>query len=548
LSSTDLRAGQCQNSAMISSIISQTPSTIQIQTEENGWQKAVSTAGGRQWDAKGVSLLLEADTNETEIVVSAPDCGFQRIRLRWRAPMSPDWTYMGDAFERGYGTFAWHHQRPEIPMPWYFFYASDRGLGGLGVACGAGSFALWRVDDRGIQLELDCRSGGVGVRAGARQLNLATIRWRDAVDGEGDLAAATAFCRLLGPETPRLPAEPVYGGNNWYYAYGRSTHDKILGDAARVASWSSAANRPWMVIDDCWQPGRSQTYTGGPWHSGNRHFPDMPGLAAGIRNAGAKPGIWYRPLLTDGFIPDNWRIRAERPKAWTDQRAFLDPTVPEVQQLLYDDMQRLVGWGYDLVKHDFSTYDLLGYWGNGYAGPWIEDGWTLHDRSRTNAEVVKDLYDLLREAAGDALLIGCNTIGHLAAGTHEIQRTGDDTSGTNWDQTRRMGVNTLAFRMAQHDTFFAVDADCVGLTRQVPWALNRQWLDVLARSGTPLFVSAEPEAVGPEQAAALKEAFAMAAQPRAVADPLDWRTTTCPSHWATADGEMTYDWFDAEDD
>ena len=105
-----------------------------------------------------------------------------------------------------------------------------------------------------------------------------------------------------------------------------------------------------------------------------------------------------------------------------------------------------------------------------------------------------------------------------------------------------MGVNTLAFRMPQHDAFFAVDADCVGLTNDVAWEKNAQWLDLLARSGTPLFVSADPSALGTEQLAAIREAFARAAVARDVAEPLDWRTSLTPSHWKTADGERHYDW------
>jgi alpha-galactosidase len=94
-----------------------------------------------------------------------------------------------------------------------------------------------------------------------------------------------------------------------------------------------------------------------------------------------------------------------------------------------------------------------------------------------------------------------------------------------------MGINTLAFRMPQHDTFFAVDADCVGLTNEVPWELNRQWLDLLAASGTPLFVSADPAATGPEQRAALTAAFARAATLQPPAEPLDWLNTTAPRRW-----------------
>ena len=55
-----------------------------------------------------------------------------------------------------------------------------------------------------------------------------------------------------------------------------------------------------------------------------------------------------------------------------------------------------------------------------------------------------------------------------------------------------MGVNTLAFRLPQHNRFFAVDADCVPCTPQTPWELNQRFLDLVARSGTALFVSVDP--------------------------------------------------------
>ena len=93
---------------------------------------------------------------------------------------------------------------------------------------------------------------------------------------------------------------------------------------------------------------------------------------------------------------------------------------------------------------------------------------------------------------------------HLSAGLFEICRVGDDTSGTEWARTRKMGVNTLAFRGAQHGAFYVADADCVGVTNAVPWSLNRQWLDLLARSGTMLFVSLAPDALGAEQRRDLK--------------------------------------------
>ena len=168
--------------------------------------------------------------------------------------------------------------------------------------------------------------------------------------------------------------------------------------------------------------------------------------------------------------------------------------------------------------------------------------WNFADRTRTTAEIVRALYRTIRDAAQEVVLIGCNTVGHLGAGLFEVQRTGDDTSGREWERTRKMGISTLAFRMAQHDTFFAADADCVGLTQHLPWELNRQWLELLAASGTPLFVSADPAAVGPEQRAALIIAFARAATVQPPAEPLDWLDTTAPRRWKFGDEIREFSW------
>jgi alpha-galactosidase len=202
--------------------------------------------------------------------------------------------------------------------------------------------------------------------------------------------------------------------------------------------------------------------------------------------------------------------------------------------------------GLQLIKHDFSTYDLLGRWGFRMGAEITDPNWSFANRTRTNAEIIRDLYKALREAAGAALLLGCNTVGHLGAGLFELQRIGDDTSGRDWNRTRKMGVNTLAFRAPQHGAFFAVDADCVGLTRQIPWSFNSQWLDLLSRSGTPLFVSAAADALGPEQRAALRQAFALAANVLPLLEPLDWLRNSEPRRWILGGKATNYDWFGAE--
>ena len=140
------------------------------------------------------------------------------------------------------------------------------------------------------------------------------------------------------------------------------------------------------------------------------------------------------------------------------------------------------------------------------------------------------------------MIMGCNTFSHLSAGIMDIQRTGDDTSGKEWERTKQYGINTLAFRMMQHRAFYCVDADCVGITNDVPWEKNRQWLDVLAKSGTPLFVSIAQDAYTPEIQAAIQAAFETADRAVSVSQPMDWLETRTPGIWSSQFGLDHYSW------
>ena len=174
--------------------------------------------------------------------------------------------------------------------------------------------------------------------------------------------------------------------------------------------------------------------------------------------------------------------------------------------------------------------------------------WLLgHNESETNltASILAVENILTGEGTGDdVVIIGCNALNHLAAGLFEVQRTGNDTSGKDWSWTRNHGVNTLAMRGIQDRAFFAVDADCVGLAEKgaVPWELNRQWMDLLGRSGTPFFVSWRRQLVGPEVRKALAEAFRRASSDRPTIEPLDWQEVRTPNQWRDVDGLVNYEW------
>lgn len=485
-----------------------------------------------------IAVTIASIDDSLRVQLSSPSTAVRRLRLRWNGRQDAVRLIAGDAWERGYGDLEWRGFVPDRVMPWYFATTDGRTTHAYGVRTGAAALCFWQADPQGITLWADVRSGGVGVELGTRVLTVCDIVTRDgpANQGESAFAAIHAFCRQMCTGA-RMPSQPVYGSNDWYWAYGKNSAATVLADAAHIVELSPpGANRPFAVIDDGWQPDRGQAKAGvGTWDRGNEKFPDMPGLAAEIRRAGAQPGIWIRPLLAPAIAPDAWRLPRDR--------AILDPTVPDVRQKIADDIARLRQWGYELIKHDYSTYDIFGRWGSTMGEALTRDGWTFAGGPKqTTAEVVADLYRAIRQAAADTLIIGCNTVSHLSAGVFDICRIGDDTSGRDWARTRKMGVNTLAFRGAQHGAFYVADADCVGVTTAIPWSFNRQWLDLLARSGTMLFVSLAPDALGADERRDLRAALAIAARPQPLGEPLDWQQTAWPSRWRLMGQDVSYDW------
>ncbi len=497
---------------------------------------------GSVWRGGDIRFATEPLANAIRLKLEAPASAVTRIQLRWRGEFAPGTRVLGDAWERGYGELEWRGLVPHRILPWYSLDTDGRTTRGRGVSTGAGAMAFWMVDAGGVSLWLDVRCGGAGVRLGERTLDIATVHTVESRAGESPFAVARRLCRVLCAK-PRLPEKPVYGWNTWYYTYGKNmSAADCMRDARMLADLAPAASdaRPFLIIDEGWSASPDGA---GPWKSGGAGFPDMAGLAASMSKNGVQPGIWVRPLYTTEAVPESWRLtgnRFQRPLA--KGFAVLDPSVPEVVAHVRENIRRIAGWGYQLIKHDFTTFEILGRWGFQMDADLTNGGWHFADRTRTTAEIVRDFYVALRQAAGNALLIGCNTIGHLGAGLFEMQRIGDD-NGIEWDRTRRMGVNALAFRMPQHSKFFAVDADCVTLSKNVPREMALQWMDLLAASGTPLFASIHPNEIDAELRASVRRAFATAVATPSPFEPLDWMENVTPARWRVGNRERRYDWF-----
>lgn len=506
------------------------PTGITIETDDAREFRAFQNP--TRW--QDIAVELQETDGALAVFVTAEKTPVRRVILHWAERLPEDGVVLGGAWERGYGDLEWRHYVPERILPWYFFVQSGAQTQAFGVHVRPGAMCFWTAEAAGYSLYLDTRCGGMGVRLNGRTLRVAEICAARYEDADG-FDAQCAFYEMLCSD-PILPPEPVYGGNNWYHAYGRATEADVLRETQALADLTEGLeNRPWFIIDDCWQALHGGGYNGGPWRVGNANFPDMPELADKMRAMGVRPGIWVRLLWNrDPAIPESWHLQRDP--------EYLDPSVPDVLDYIAEDIRTISGWGYKLIKHDFTTFDLLGRWGFQMDFEWTTPGWHFADETRTTAEIIIGLYKTILEAADGALIMGCNCIGHLGAGLMHLNRTGDDVSGQAWPRTRRMGVNTLAFTAAQHGRFFSIDADCVPLTDAVDETLALRWMELVEKSGTPLLVSVPASHLNDKLRTALREAYRRASQPQPTARPLDWHLTTCPSVWRFGETEQCFDW------
>ena len=496
---------------------------------------------GHTWENQEALVRLTPHRQSIVVEAAAPNAALQSITLKWdTGRVNRATRVMNDHWERTYGDVSWHKPAETERLPWYFMEFDGKTANGFGVRTGAGAFCYWQLSEDSLALTLDTRSGGKGVRLKDRLLTAAEIVTIRGDAEESPFHLQRRFCKKMC-DRPRMPKQPVYGINDWYFAYGNNSealileHTRLLADAA-----DGLENRPFSVIDAGWFETSPRLPGDRSWGDNmdtpNTHFGDMGRMAEKIRAVGMRPGIWTRPLCASAKDAPNLLLPAIKGREDTRQ-PILDPTIPENLDRIVKYFERYRQWKYDLVKFDYTTFDIMGRWGFQMSEGMTESGWSMYDDSKTNAEIIRNLYQTIRKAAGDTCLIGCNTISHLSAGLFELNRIGDDTSGIEWARTRKMGVNTLAFRAAQHGTFYAADADCVGLTPQVPWEKNKKWMQLVAASGTPLFISAQPEAVGTEQKAFIKTCFQIASTEQPVGEPLDWMATPVPQQWKL-DGQI----------
>ncbi len=180
-------------------------------------------------------------------------------------------------------------------------------------------------------------------------------------------------------------------------------------------------------IDDGWQPAV------GDWLSSNDRFPDgMAPLAKEIREAGYLPGLWLAPFTAEesSEVCQNhadWIVRDEHgpvkagnnPHYWSGNFYGLDILNPEVQEYVKQVIHRITRkWGFGLIKADFLYSAAL-----------------VPRRGLSRGAIMHKAMRLLREAAGDALILGCGVPLGQAFDTVDYCRIGSDVA-PKWEDWR----------------------------------------------------------------------------------------------------------------
>ena len=279
----------------------------------------------------------------------------------------------------------------------------------LGSLAEESGFTILRFDTQGsrIMLEKDCP--GHHFTGDYTAFDLVILRGtEDEVFDE--------YFRLLGVAPAK--GKRLTGYTSWYNLYENISEESIAADLKGFAGSKK--------LPDVFQIDDGYENAVGDWLVMNERFPHgMKAAADSIRAAGMLPGIWLAPFAAEKKSilvkehPD-WLLRDENgvPQPggcnWSGFYG-LDIYNEEFRAYLKQVFDTVVrDWGYRLLKLDFLYAACL-----------------IPRRDKTRAEVMYDGMRLLRELAGDALILGCGVPLAPAFGMVDYCRIGCDMT-LNW--------------------------------------------------------------------------------------------------------------------
>lgn len=328
------------------------------------------------------------------------------------------------------------------------------------------------------------------------------------------------YAKALGESWQVKPRQVPPGWCSWYYYSTR------IDEGACDRNLKEAQGLKWPVkvfqVDDGYQ---SEL---GDWLVANEKFPSgLEAFAKKTRDAGMIPGIWLAPFLAKA----DSKVVKEHPRwllhGWQGQKVglwnpnwgpfsltyALDATHPDMLEHLRLVFTRLREMGFGYFKLDFLFAATL-------------PGSTA-DQTQGSYRALRQGLQVIREAVGDAYLLGCGCPMEAGIGLVDSMRVGNDMTpywsnfvdrwiGGGFEQlsTRNCVRNTLV-RAPFNQRVFHSDPDClmtIGLTATE----RRTVAQVNALSGGTLFVSDDLSAMDDERRSVIDLAFKLAEEVHAV--------------------------------
>jgi len=286
---------------------------------------------------------------------------------------------------------------------------------------------------------------------------------------------------LAGPEgfrvTRRAPSTgPVHAAwNSWDHYRLTVAQEDILENLEELKKhdWLKDLVR-YVIIDDGWENNT------GDWEPNAKFGKGMDWLAGEINRAGFIPGMWAAPFFAEAGSriydqhPDycvQYDGKPYRPFAlvgcespWGD-RAYLDPTRPEVADHIYNLWRKFYGWGYRYFKTDFlaNSWKLPGTKGDPAAPPDkpepdFSGRLGLHNRELGIHRGHRRCMTAIRAAIGeDSFWLGCGSVWSTGAGLMDASRVSGDID-IRWKNLVKCGGNAFLNQHA-HGQLWLNDPD-----------------------------------------------------------------------------------------
>lgn len=203
-----------------------------------------------------VNYSYDVLKNSAKITVYPSGSPIKYLKLRFNGDLQNVDKVYGDQWERA-GLNAYLEWRSVMAcrvLPWFCYVISGGDMFCYGVKTGANCFAFFQVDTDGITLFLNLCSGLNGTDISELLFACEVVEHRS--DGADYYKTAVEFAKKMC-DNPVLPKTPVFGVNNWYWAYGDISCESVLKETDYLLEMTRGCkNKPYMIIDDGWQKHR----------------------------------------------------------------------------------------------------------------------------------------------------------------------------------------------------------------------------------------------------------------------------------------------------